>query len=442
MMNNMRVLKRVLAGLLAVLITTTAFFWVIPYVATNVDRNTYSQISIGLIPEHVYRDMYVGDLNSDQLDDVVLTGFQSLQIAMQNQSGEFQLSTLLDARETYGGLVVTDLDGDATPDICCRNNTSSFVVLYNDGSADFTNRSFYSVDSAQYIRSLFPFHLEDENRTDIGLSLSGDDYRICLYSNNGHGDFSLNLTISCSSIPVAVTGVDLDQNGRGEIAMLHNDGNFTVVSSVYPSNASLFINIGQWIGYIDNAWILPVDLDDDSTKDFLVVVNDGPRSSRIVFLRTSATGFSGSPVVWSFASAFLGASLADLDNDGDSDFIFTQLSGVTTVFENDQNGIPNRHMILPSQSLPHSPTTMRTNLSEYPSVAVINQVDEYLVDYNHMEITVFSRQTGVLAESTWFASQFMHNPILLTGRVASAVTGIALIIIVVKLLSLTKRPDS
>ena len=59
--------------------------------ATYVDTNAYHVLVVPLRDGVVYQNMQVGDLNSDGLDDIVLTGHQSLEVVLQNSSGNFEL---------------------------------------------------------------------------------------------------------------------------------------------------------------------------------------------------------------------------------------------------------------------------------------------------------------------------------------------------------------
>jgi hypothetical protein len=84
----------------------------------------------------VYDHLQVADLNGDEIDDVVISGFESLEFLFQNSTGQFERRSELLSSGTSGRFLLEDLNGDSFPDIC-DGNGSALVTLTNDGSGNF-----------------------------------------------------------------------------------------------------------------------------------------------------------------------------------------------------------------------------------------------------------------------------------------------------------------
>lgn len=421
--------SRSIVWVILVFILTTTAFWFLPLIASNVDKSNYSVYSVSLTPGYVYQTIRVGDLNSDGLDDIALAGHQSLEILFQSPAGEFGSTVMLLRGEPYSEVVLADLDGDSSLDICCRNSTSTFVVALNDGSGTNWNFSTFDLEEDVYIRAIFPLWLGNKAIPDIILVTLGKQTTVSIYSNDGAGNLELNTSVLCSKGVIAVSTGNFNNDSTKKIVLLQKDGNLTFFSIDPPTITSQHLNISRWTRAEQGAWLLPIDLNGDSADDLVIAANDGANLGNLLFLQLNGTDILEEPSLWSFGTSFLGANSADLDTDLDNDIILTTLDGQTLLIENEMAGVPNRYMLLPSLTVPHDPDMVELAGIDHPAVVILSQIGPYLYD-NHMKMTVFSRDSGVLNESVWFASQSVDRMPLMVGQTVSVVSGLLLVIVV------------
>ena len=421
--------SRSIVWVILVFVLTTTTFWFLPLIASNADKSNYSVYSVPLTERYLYHTIRVGDLNSDGLDDIALTCDQSLEILFQSSVGEFGNTVTVLEGYTYGEFALADLDGDSSLDICCRNGTSAFVVALNDGSGTNWNFSTFDLEEDVYIRAIFPLWLGYKVIPDIVLVTLGEQTTVSIYSNDGAGNLELNTSVLCSKGVIAVSTGDFNNDSTKEIVLLQKDGNLTFFSIEPPTITSQHLNISHWIRAEQGAWLLPVDLNGDSAEDLVIAANDGANLGNLLFLQLNGTDILEEPFLWSFGTSFLGAASADLDTDLDNDIILTTLDGQTLLIENEMVGVPNRYMLLPSLTVPSAPGMVELAGIDHPAVVILSMIEPRLYD-NHKKMTVFSRDSGVLNESVWFASQHADRMPLMVGQSVSVVSGLLLVVVV------------
>lgn len=423
--------SRSIVWVILVFVLTTTAFWFLPLIACNVDKSNYSVYSVPLTERYMYHTIRVGDLNSDGLDDIALACDQSIEILFQSPVGEFVSTVTLLRGEPHIEFVLADLDGDSSLDICCNNSTSTFVVALNDGSGTNWNFSTFDLEDVHPIQAIFPLWLGNKAIPDIVLITGSRQTTVSIYSNDGAGNFELNTSVLCGNSFIAVSTGNFNNDSTKEIVLLQKDGNLTFLSIEPLATTSQQLNISQWIRAEQGAWLLPIDLNGDSADDLVIAALDGANLGNLLFLQLNGTDILEDPFLWPFGTSFLGAASADLDTDLDNDIILTTLDGQTLLIENEMVGVPNRYMILPSLTAPHTPGMVELAGIDHPAVVILSQIEQYRYD-NHMKMTVFSRDSGVLNESVWFASQHVDRMPLMVGQSVSVVSGLLLVIVVSK----------
>jgi hypothetical protein len=413
-------LQRRLFGLLICVIISTVVFWIVPLAASSINRNTYTTFTVDLRRQTVYRTLKTGDLNSDGLDDIVVNGFESLEIILQNTNGSFRQAEIVAKGDTSGKLILADLNGDQSLDICFRNGSRSFVIAFNDGNGNFTSQITYDQGDVYQVRSLFTLERGNSHVPHIGVITVENKTRLSLYLNNGQGSFTLNMSISLHGFLKDIASCDYNGDGDEDIVLLQTDGNLSLLTFNFPDISLQHMNILQWTGINEGAWLIPTDLNGDLNDDLIIVANEELHQGRVAFLLSNGLNLSDEPSIWSFGSSFLGANAADLDYDFDEDIIITLLDGHILAIENDLSGTPMRYMVLPTLILPHSPTAIHMVNATFPSIVVINQ-RRVFYDTNEMQVTLISKSSGVLSESVWFASQYPNNLFFPIGQVTSVI---------------------
>ncbi len=312
----------------------------------------------------VYDHLQVADLNGDQLDDVVISGFESLEVIYQNSTGQFENRTKLLSSGTSGRFIMEDLNGDSFPDICDRNGSGLFTLM-NDGAGKFTTSQKLPFSGMRP----FSYHSGNSNVPDIGVHKIGQKHRLVMMSNNGSGFFTFNqnITLTSSVNQWDILSHDFNQDGEDEIAIIQSDGNLTVFS--LNSSERYDVNVSQYISQIYVAWLISADIDGNGIDDIGLVSTLGPNSGVVVFFSLDSIA-TGAPIIErSYSTGWLGGNTADLDGDNDLDIILCSYQGTIIAIENERTGTISNEVVFTGFITPHSPAVI--DLVGKPSPAII-----------------------------------------------------------------------
>lgn len=301
-------------------------------------RSTTS-VRVGASPAAIV----VADFDSDGIEDsaVANEGADNLSIVLFDRTYNPETFTFLPVGDGPRALAAGDIDNDGDIDLAVAHGGSNdVIILLNDGNANFSQSDrLQNVGASPSGIELV--HLNAGRSIDIAVSLRDSD-RVAFFRNDGQGQFSNMGRIDVVTQPVALTAVQLNDDGIPDFAVVGlGDGRVTTLltSSQTGPIRDRFARKDYFVGMGPTS-IVATDIDLDGDQDLIVAVGEGNLGS-VSLLRNIGNGeFQGSEsagsAVFRFASAPLAIESGDFDEDNDIDLaIANGVAGGVTVLQND-----------------------------------------------------------------------------------------------------------
>jgi hypothetical protein len=264
----------------------------------------------------------------------------------------------------YGG----DFNGDGKTDVIqtWNNNNKMAIFVYNVSSGSYNPiYSKTTVHGAVHITCL-PVDVNGDKKTDlIEAWNNGGRLNMILYTSNGSSySTGSNITTSNGDVFLKLLPVDIDGDGRTDIAQLWNNGGRLAII-IYKSNGSTYSQ--YWSGVTThgtgNVGFTSGDFNGDGRTDITQLFDNGGKLSMVVHRSLGTSYELSSTIVTNTVrgSGNVGFVSLNSDLDGKSDLIqawnnFGELnvtlyratsSGYTEVWESEMNQGSTHLALLP-----------------------------------------------------------------------------------------------
>ncbi len=274
------------------------------------------------------RVIAVGDLNGDNLPDVVGFSNNTTEMSLQFNLGNGRLGLESNPVDLGGsfqpgfGVVITDIDDDGDNDIIVPNtDTSRIHVIRNSGTGQVFTTAFFADGAAG--TGFYDVAVGDVNKygnLDI-VAAEQNESRVATFLGDGTGAFAQPVYTNVGGAPRSVALADLDGDGRLDL-ITPNSNSDEVFIRRGENSASLFANANQTFTVGNNPFdVVVADVDGDGDGD---IATADAGDAAVTFLpNTSSSGSisfgSGQQVSVSGSASFIAAG--DIDRDGFVDLV-------------------------------------------------------------------------------------------------------------------------
>lgn len=236
-----------------------------------------------------------GDFNGDGYTDIIQPFDEGgkLAVIVHNIAGAsvtklFRQTNIGDAGSVNVGIVAGDVNGDGKSDLIqCWNKSGkmSFSVFLSNGST-YTRQTDQFMSQGSVNLGILPVDVDGDGKTDIAqLWNDGGRMAIIVYHSNGTTFDDWGSTKQVEGVNnVGVFAADYDGDGKTDIIQNWDDGGRLHVI-VYRSNGSSYYESSSWKSSqgSGNTGFVPLDYDSDGKMDFAQAWNNGGRANVILY---------------------------------------------------------------------------------------------------------------------------------------------------------------
>jgi hypothetical protein len=214
----------------------------------------------------------LGDLNDDgRLDVATASGFPDAVSVLVNR-GDGSFAPEVDYPTGSGPIRVriADLNGDRAPDVVTANLASSVSILTNNGDGTFQHERNYPTGYGPH--SVATGDLNHDHATDV-VTGNSDGQSVSVLINKGNGTFRPKIDFPSGQAPRSVRGFphavaigDLNGDGKPEITIANSGGPPVIAVLTNKGRGRFEQNLSLNTCYCDDSIAL-VDLNQDGRRD-------------------------------------------------------------------------------------------------------------------------------------------------------------------------------
>lgn len=269
------------------------------------------------------------DFDQDGDLDIFVTGAVELVTNKENEvsiyenlgSNNFFNWRLHDDVDYAADIEPADIDGDGDLDVfVTAKDATDLIWLKNNGKKGNWEKTIID-NNANESFGIRAFDLDLDNDKDLVLCSNNDD-KLFWYQNNGSGTFAKLVIDPNIDAPREVEAADLD--GDGDIDLTVSCSSTTNTVAIYINNgAQSFTKQVLFTG--KTAFDIEIaDWNNDGKPDIVFTLSAtspvNPQQEVVALINNGGNSFTTTPLVIN-AEKGTGLKVADLDNDGDMDFV-------------------------------------------------------------------------------------------------------------------------
>ena len=236
------------------------------------DSTEITHSDIDFLPERVS----IHDMNGDGMPDIVVQNGNGYLSILKNTTVGNNLS-FIPEYEMPGvnnkDVCVTDVDGDAKPDVILANNLTNKLIIYRNTSATGNINLTYGIElgAGQNTIAVKAADIDGDGKQDL-CAINADSRTVSVFRNTsslGALSFAGRRDFATGTLPVQLSISDINGDGKPDIAVANNASNsVTVLRNVSLVGAVSFgaVNIAVNTQPQD---VITEDLDNDGYPDLL-----------------------------------------------------------------------------------------------------------------------------------------------------------------------------